>query len=205
MRKFIDCDNKLYNYFYKLADYLLLNFIWIIFCIPIVTIGVSSTALYYTFHKVLKNSEGTLWNTFWNTFKSNFKQGILLWIIYLFIFSLFGIDIYFTYILSKSIPIMSFLLLIIPVIAIFTFVCSIYSFAYISHINDNIGTVLKNSVLICVMNLPYTLLLVIGFVFCIFSIAYFSFGPLLIFVLPVLYTHLQTWIFEKVFSKYWNI
>ncbi|MGN0290913.1 MAG: DUF624 domain-containing protein, partial [Lachnospiraceae bacterium] len=47
----INNENKLLSTLGKLTDSLILNILFVISCLPVITIGISCTALYYTTHK----------------------------------------------------------------------------------------------------------------------------------------------------------
>ena len=67
----------------KLADLILLNLLFIICCIPIVTIGASITAMYYVTLKMVRNEESYLFRSFFKSFKQNLKQSTVIWLILL--------------------------------------------------------------------------------------------------------------------------
>lgn len=67
----------------KVAYSAYLNVLWFICCLPIFTVGASTTALYYVTLKIVKNEEGNITKTFFRAFKENFKQGTIIWLILL--------------------------------------------------------------------------------------------------------------------------
>lgn len=70
-------ENGLFRPLGKLADFLGLSIAWLLCCLPIVTIGPATTALYYAAAKCVRRGEvGTLIN-FWDSLKSNFKVSLL--------------------------------------------------------------------------------------------------------------------------------
>lgn len=206
MGSIFSLDGKFYKTLDKLADCLILNLLWLLCCIPIVTIGAANTALYYTTQKVIRKEEGSVWSTYWRTFRSNFKQGTILWIIFLALLLLLGLDLYYAYILKGAISAMHVFCILLPFILMMVITWSVYCFAYIAHIEDRLGTVLKNCFLICISNPLRTLLLAAGYLLCLLLMIFVSFGPMLIFILPVAYMYLIACpTLEKVFSKYWNM
>lgn len=60
----------------KLADLILLSFAWLICSLPVVTVAVSSSALYYAVVKNVRKERGTALHEFFGFFKANWKQGI---------------------------------------------------------------------------------------------------------------------------------
>jgi uncharacterized membrane protein YesL len=58
-----------------------LNFIWVLFSLPIVTIGASTIAVFSVTLKMVNNEEGNVFSQFFQSFKLNLKQGIILGLI----------------------------------------------------------------------------------------------------------------------------
>ena len=85
-------DSPLMNFLSKVADIMILNVLFIIFSIPIVTIGASFSAAYYMGFKMVKNEETYIVRGFWKAFKENFKQATIMWIVILLVSGLLGLD-----------------------------------------------------------------------------------------------------------------
>ena len=73
MRDFFNSDNRIMRALGKLFDIGDLSIVFILFCIPVVTIGAALTALYYTTVKVVRRERGYVFHEFWHCFKTNFK------------------------------------------------------------------------------------------------------------------------------------
>lgn len=206
MGNFFNLDSKLYRFLDKLADCLILSALWLLSCLPIITIGAANTALYYTAQKSLRKDEGGVWSVFWRSFRSNFKQSTLLWVLFLLIFALLGFDLYFAYLTKEAVSAMGVFFIAIPILLALAITWSIYCFAYISHIEDPLKRALKNSFLICLANLPRSILIAAGYLACLLLFIFLPIGPLLLFLLPALYMlFIVCPTLEKVFSKYWNM
>lgn len=76
--KFFSVESPIYKFMQSLWDILKLNFMWIIFCIPIVTIGGSTIAAFSVLLRMSEDQEGNVIKDFWKAFKENWKQGILI-------------------------------------------------------------------------------------------------------------------------------
>ena len=79
--KFMSVDSKLFKGLNKVLDIMYLNLLWILFSIPIITIGASTTAAYQVGMKMVRDEEGYIGRGFWKAFKENFKQSTIVWII----------------------------------------------------------------------------------------------------------------------------
>jgi len=81
--RFLSYDSKFGQIFLKLSYGCCLNVMWFICCLPIVTIGASTTALYYTSFKIAKDEGSYITKMFFKSFKQNFKQATIIWLIML--------------------------------------------------------------------------------------------------------------------------
>ncbi len=72
-------DNFLHQFFLFLGKLIALNLLWMISSIPVITIGASTTALYYCTLKLHKDKDISAWKFFWKSFSGNFLQSTLIW------------------------------------------------------------------------------------------------------------------------------
>lgn len=54
------------------------SILWVFCCLPIITIGAASTALYYSVVKVIRRDRDTVVKSFFYCFKMNFRQGLVI-------------------------------------------------------------------------------------------------------------------------------
>ena len=64
MNRFFNMDNKFFVFMGRVADLLLMNFLCILCCIPVVTAGASITALYYVTLKMARDEESYIARSF---------------------------------------------------------------------------------------------------------------------------------------------
>ena len=81
MDKFFDSDNVVMRTLSKIFDIGWLTLIYLVFCIPIVTVGAATTSLYYVSAKVLRHNRSYVWREFWHSFKTNFLQSTIAWVV----------------------------------------------------------------------------------------------------------------------------
>lgn len=74
-RQVFDPDNLFWRLISRGVDFVGLGLFWLLLCVPIVTIGPATTALYYTVVKVFRQKDTTGFRTLWNAFRSNLKKG----------------------------------------------------------------------------------------------------------------------------------
>ena len=81
MEKFLNSDSGVMRALSKIFDMGFLTLIYLVFCIPIVTIGAATTSLYYVSAKVIRHNRSYVWREFWSSFKTNFVQSTIVWVI----------------------------------------------------------------------------------------------------------------------------
>ena len=88
-------DNPVWRFIGKFCDVMILNVLWVLCSIPVVTIGASTTAVYYVTLKLVRDEEGPTIRSFFKSFKENFRQATIIWLIMLAAGCLLGFDLYF--------------------------------------------------------------------------------------------------------------
>ncbi len=91
MSKIFGPESKLALIMERITNLIVLNVIFLISCIPLITIGSSVSAMYAVMFKMHDNEEGYIIRQYIKEFKKNVKSGIILSII----FSLIGVFVYF--------------------------------------------------------------------------------------------------------------
>ena len=94
MSRFFNPDNPIMELIAKIFDLILLNLLFIFSCVPIITIGASTSALSYVTLKMVRGEDPYIWQNFWKSFRQNFKQGTLIWVFSILVFIFLGMDFY---------------------------------------------------------------------------------------------------------------
>ena len=93
MDRFFNMDNKFFTVMGRVADLIMLNVVFLICCLPIVTIGASLTALHYVTLKMARNEESYIIKSFFKSFKQNFKQATIINLIMLAVGAVLYLDL----------------------------------------------------------------------------------------------------------------
>ena len=83
MSKWFDIDSPIMVALSRLADMFFLSVLWLVCCLPIITIGPATAAMYYVALKWARKEEIKISAAFFDAFKKNFKQGVALNLIFL--------------------------------------------------------------------------------------------------------------------------
>lgn len=154
--KFISTDSPVYRFMQRLFDVVKLNFLWLLFSLPIVTIGCSTIAAFNVAMKFVDETEGHIWHDFITAFKANWKQGIPMSFIFLI-----GITaVYLDFCLFSAAE-DGTLFLIVGIIAAYVITLSLlYVFPLLSRYENTVMNSLKNSYRLSMKYFGRTLLLV---------------------------------------------
>ena len=194
-------DSKFWHFATLVADFILLNLLFIVLCIPVVTIGPAIAALIHTTLKLSEDENRTLIKPFWNEFKRDITKKILLWIVYLVLIAalVYMAQFYWNFANDfESFKIIGFMLFVLSfIILISTVIASIIGLAMTTKYFSTIKRLVKNSYLLIlvmpIQSLIMTVVLVAATLFFIyqtvpvlsfflvigFSAVAYSFAPLI--------------------------
>lgn len=169
--KFFSVDGPLYKFLSKLWIALKLNFCWLLFSLPIITIGASTVAAYTIALKVVRDEEGHIFRPFAKAFAQNFKQGTIAWIINVIV----AFAIYYDFqlaALEDMSELMTMLFFIFGIVCTFFMVLAmIYTYPLIARYENKLLATIKNSISIAFQFFVGTIVLVIilAVEICIFA------------------------------------
>jgi len=154
-------DNPLMRFLSRFADMMFVNILFILFCIPVITIGAATSALYTVTMKMARNEEGYIFRTFWNAFKGNFKAATIVWLIQALLGALITFNLATT-IANNNIPVVRPILIVVFILIAIVFVfTSVYVYPMIARYHNGVKEYISNAFRLSIGRLPYTLLLVV--------------------------------------------
>lgn len=202
MNRLFNADNPIMKALSKLFDIGWLSILYLVFCVPIVTIGPATTALYYTAIKVLRRERGYVWAEFWGCFKREFKYGAILGIGFTLAYVLLIFNM--RYVGSGDTSYGGYLygIYLAMLIVITCVLC--YVFPILSRLALKPGKILRLALYVAVRHFPFTLIhLVILAVAAIISWYAVILGvPILLLVVPGGCSMLYTLSMEYILKKY---
>ena len=155
---FFSLDSKFSQIMGRVFDLMMLNIIFLIMCIPIVTIGANFTAMYYVTLKMIKNEETYIFRTYWKSFRENFKQATAIWLILLAVLIVLILDLLLVMRMPGTITYLRFVFL---VLIFFEAMVLSYVFPVLSRFDNTVKNTIKNSILMAIRHLPYTILMAV--------------------------------------------
>lgn len=181
----------------KIADYALMGILFLFTSLPLITMGVSISALYKTIYEYKLNDKPKYVKIYGQSLRSSFKQSTLVWIGYLLLILAFVLNrnaLLGNYSLLKdALQILHILmiLLITPVVMLMLF--------YIGRFNDSLRTILKNTSLILLLNFFKAIKILIAAMIVVVTIWLI---PILLMILPPLLIAKGINMIEKIFSQF---
>ena len=131
-----------------------LNVLWVLCSLPVVTIGPSTAALYQVLGKVIQGEDSHTARKFFAAWRENFKCALLVWLPMLAVLVLCGFDLYFAVLndrfLWKLLAVFALQLAAVELTFVFPLMAR-YQNTWRSH--------MKNAMLVGVGNLPRMLLI----------------------------------------------
>ncbi|MFV0441313.1 MAG: DUF624 domain-containing protein [Lachnospirales bacterium] len=150
-----DKNNAFFNFILTLGDLILLNILFIIFSLPIITIGASCCSLYSVIKQIHFKTDSYLTKEFLAEFKNNFKNSTIIWIV--FLTSLIPLRL-LSYCFVNNFDNFLFLVIYIFIFIYFLFTL-IYVFPLQATFSNTPFNIIKNSLITALKHLPYTIIL----------------------------------------------
>lgn len=154
-----DPDSKIIQFFQFVGSLIILNFCFVICCIPIVTIGAACTAMYTITLQEAEEESGSILGRFFKYFRSNFGKATTLWLVLLLIGGILG----YNYLFLTANPTLDagiFRGLLIVLTIVYTMIVT-YSFPMLSRFENSLMGTLRNSLALAIGNLPKTIVMMI--------------------------------------------
>ena len=83
MKSAFNIDNPFFALMGRLADYVILNLLFLLTACPVITIGTALCAMHEVLPKMAEGTEGSLYRTYMQAFIRNFRRTVPVWMILL--------------------------------------------------------------------------------------------------------------------------
>ena len=198
MDTFFDPNGKLMELLWKPIHIMFLNLLWVLFSLPLVTAGASTTALYSVLIKMRNGKEGKLFRNFYDAFRLNFRQSTILWLIFAFAAIVFTTDI--VYFVNMGGFAGTFFAMIFLGLDVALLLMSIYTFALQAVFDNSIATTAKSALLLSFRHLGWTIILLA--IHLGTAILTWLYWPLIGWFVFGTAAFVNAWIFDRIFKRY---
>ena len=204
MKNIFSIDSPLMVFLSRVWDLIVLNLLFLIFSIPIVTIGVSTTALYRVLFNYHNGNDFRTIAPFWNAFRDNFKSSIILSLILLIPTSLLAYYLIFTF--SGQAHTLGFLGIYVLATLIIAMIIA-YVWPLQAHFHNTALKTLKNAVILALGHWGKSLIIAILNLFPILHIfidpvSFLQMSPFWILIGFSAIAFLNSKIILSIFKKY---
>lgn len=159
MKGLFNPDHPLMNFITKMAYSAYLNILWLLCCLPVVTIGASTTALFYVTLKMAEDREEGITGMFFRAFRQNFKPATKVWLILLAVGAFLAVDAWVLLHIWNQSAFWTLVSALLIVAALVYAIVLMYAFPLVARFNNTTLGILKVSLLIGLRYLFCTLLM----------------------------------------------
>lgn len=158
MHNLFHYENPFIQFLVRVGDLMILNALFILCSLPVVTLGASLTALHRVTQNMLFEQEEPIIKSFFRAFRQNFKQSTLAWLVELVVIVSLVCDVllvmaYFDGGLAKA------MYILVAVLAILVAGVFSYLMPLIARYENGMRQQVNNAVVLAIIKLPKTVLL----------------------------------------------
>lgn len=194
-------DSKLFRILDGIGQCVLLSMLWLVLSLPVITAGSATAALYYTAVMCMRQDQGRPMQRFLSSFRQNFWQGTLAFLLQLAIGAAI-LGLCRAALVSQRMK-EETIWLVFLVLHLLSICWMHYIFACIGRFHSSLRQILKNSLILCLWNLPRSLVMAVLLVAAVAGFILLlprSLGAILF--LPGLHALLCSCLLEPIFQKY---
>lgn len=139
----------------KAGNLILLNILWILCSIPVLTMGAATAALYHTVFQYQTADEDAVFKPFFRAFAGNFKQATLLWLPTLAVTALLILDLRYLFAYGGN----ALMWIVIIVASVIFLMIQTQLLPQIARFENKLGTIIKNATLLTILHMPSAFLM----------------------------------------------
>lgn len=199
VRGLLAIDGIIYRYMLKLYDLIVLNILFVVTSLPLITIGASITALYDVTLSMQSGHTKQIYSSYLDSFQKNIKQATQVWVGFLLLIATAVILIS----IGQGNVLLSLVLLGFITI---TMMALIYIFALISKFQHSTSSMIRNGVLLAIEHTAYsiTMLSVAGLLVIGVPLYIHWAGVLSVLLTFSLTAYIQSYFLNKLFQEVLN-
>lgn len=191
-------NSWLYRIGAAIGNVVIISGLFLVFCLPVVTIGASASALYYTVYRKYHKKCDSITSDFMRALKQNLKSGIIIHLIASVLTALASLCVYYALngIAGLELPDWYIVVAFVPLLPVILTLP--YAYALLARFNNSVKGTLTNSYTLCMITFPKFILI---WLIVLAAVAVSLLFPPAALVIPVGACYLVQMITEKVFEK----
>lgn len=160
MRNLFNLDNPFVQFLARVGDLIIVNVLFLVCCLPVVTVGASLAAMQKVTQAMALDEDNGIVKTFFRGFRENFKQATLLWLMML----VFGVSMLCNYLLITGFiagTLATVLKCVLVVFSVLVLVMAVYMFPLMARYQNSLREHATNALILAVVKLPRTVALLV--------------------------------------------
>ena len=149
----LNLDSGIMRFLARITDLVLLQVLFLLTSLPIVTIGAGLTAMFAVSRKLHQDAVTSVMRMYFEKFKSNFKKGTIVWLVMAAIAGILYVDL--SYYSTQEAAVIMYVSLFLTGMAYFVF---LYIFPIMAWFENGLLSYFKNSLIMACVHLATTLL-----------------------------------------------
>ena len=171
-------NNPVWRAISRLVDMVLMGFLFLLTCLPVVTIGAALSGFYYAAMDSMRKEDGYVFARYFKAFGKNFKKSTIIWLIMFVVGIICNAYIYCSMVFENST--VAVVMRVIGILLwIVWFMIFFFVFPLQARFENTIKNTFKNAILLSVAHLPSTavmfVLVAVLVAFCYFLFPYSAF------------------------------
>ena len=202
-------DNFFGRFMDKLGKWTALNFLYLLCCIPIVTIGPATAALFTVTIKMARREDIVVIKSFFAAMKENVKKGLIVHIIMLLCGVVLALSVYYTWQLQAQYAFYGYFKGVLIIVAVVYAMVLTYVYPLLAAFENTVKNTLKNALVLSLTHLIATVMMLAMTVGV--AILCYCYMPLIRYALffylfcgVAVTAFIQSQLFVKIFDQYSN-
>lgn len=147
----------------RIFDVFVLNILWLLCCLPVFTIGPSTTAFFYAMIQLVRGGDTSVSKDFFHSFRQNFKQGLLLGLPLTAVGAFLALDVSMSY--HAGTGIYTFFMVFFAVVFLFWAFLTLYAFPLLAKFDKSNKDILIWAFTLSIKHIGKTLLMLLVLAF----------------------------------------
>ena len=206
MGKIFRWDSPFMQKIAMVGNLVILNVLWILCSIPVVTAGAATAAMYQVVFAYLTNEEEAVLKPFFQAFAKNFKQATIVWLAILAVFAILLLDLWYMFLIGTP----DLVGIVIIIVSILFLMVQSHLLPQVARFDTKIKPVFKNAALLTVLHMPSSLMMAVLNVlpipvFVMYPYQFMQWLPLWVFIWFSLVALANSKILLKIWSKHMEV
>lgn len=157
MKNLLNLESPLMQLLTRIGDLILLNVMFLICCVPVITAGASLAALHKMAQEIVYDTDSSTFKGFFRAFRANFKQATLVWVVILVVIASLFCDYLLIITFFSGSESVKWMLGLLVVLAVLVSSALCYVIPLLTRYENNLRQHVSNAIILMFIKFPRTL------------------------------------------------